>query len=55
MAGTRGALALIVLAPALASLAAPAPAQQTSEGLLTGTGGDQLFIPQQIAAKQYEA
>ena len=43
MARTRGALAAILLALALAPLAAPASAQQTAEAVLTGTTGDQLF------------
>jgi mono/diheme cytochrome c family protein len=43
MAGTRGALAAILLASALVPLAAVASAQQTAEAVLTGTTGDQLF------------
>jgi len=43
MAGTRGALAPILLSSALASLAAVASAQQTAEAVLTGRTGDQLF------------
>jgi mono/diheme cytochrome c family protein len=43
MAGARRALAPILMASALVSVAAAASAQQTSEALLTGTTGDQLF------------
>ena len=43
MAGTRGALAAILLASALVPLATVASAQQTAEAVLTGTTGDQLF------------
>ena len=43
MAGTRGALAAILLASALVPPAALASAQQTAEAVLSGTSGDQLF------------